>query len=486
MSTQKTNDDTYSEKKGDVVPEKKEQGDAVKMSDSSQARNTPIDAEAIVTNKHLENKTKVKVFEKSDSMQPVLQPEETTEGEKDEVKREESVTEDVRFSIDEIEGEKDKVREEKGGMQVLRSQKEIDSKEGEIVKKPADNSKVPDVPAAKNLDPAAKKLDSKGDEKVNRPSESSDYQESILLNDIEDPNPGHLSMQKVCSPRSTENLQDTKEERKQRPPPEQHQPREDLRTPLLEQNNQPKDDSASKCGCLSYCLSCLSCLKPDEEPCQWTDFLKCGEQWENKPALKYVRLFCLLLPAVTMIILQIVNSTQDDTLVDSYCLRPRDKNGFGPLFVNIFFYRNWSDAICMTIVYVIIAASVMIRGNRVFLISSVWIILAYGLLYWGIALGSNCQAGVSTLNLGLALFNVTQGGLEFLWKMETNYYALIASLVTVTTYFALLFKKVIPDARSSFWAHLFSSLAGVLVSIAYAWRRRKRSTREKDSGDALA
>jgi len=258
-------------------------------------------------------------------------------------------------------------------------------------------------------------------------------------------------------------------------------PKDDLRQSLLSAHpaQAPPGKSGSKCGCLSW-------LKCDDEKCNWVDFLKCGEQWEKKPALKYVRLFCVALPAIIMIALQVVNSAQGNTLTKTWCLRPRDKDGFGPLFVNIFFYWGWGDTIGMTVIYCLIAASVMLRGNRVLLISSLWIIIAYGLLYWGLALDSHCQAGASTLNLGLAFFNITQGGLEFWWKIDINYYALGASLVTFITYLALLFKNVIPDNHTSFWAHVFSSIAGVVVSIAYAWQRHRSIRKVKEGRTEIA
>jgi len=306
---------------------------------------------------------------------------------------------------------------------------------------------------------------------------------------LDEPKPVQVSLQK--SPDALVKLQiDKKEPKKEpmkepkpRPQPAKKKPvpgpKEDLRTGLLQDRPAAAPSGSKKCSCLSW-------LKCDDEPCIWADFLKCGEQWEKRPALKYVRIFCVALPAIVMIVLQIVNSAQGNSLTETWCLRPRDKDGFGPLFVNIFFYWGWGDAIGMTIVYCLIAASVMLRGNRVFLLSCLFIIISYGLLYWGLALSSDCQAGASTLNLGLAFFNITQAGLEFWWKIDIDYYALGASLVTFITYLALLFKNVIPDAHTSLWAHLFSSIAGVVVSIAYAWRRHRRLQREKDGRTVLA
>jgi len=491
MSTPNTKPDRISEKKPDVITEKKDGRDATKTSQSTQLPNNSRGPKVQVSKQNLATEDGGK-FESTGSMQPMLDH----QGAEGEVKGPGGSTEGLNSpkDIDSKEGEKNKgkgpgkkkevlnnaqqiVKGEEGkvkGSGGRNGQKEIDSQESD-----KDKGKGPG--SSKEVLNSAQEIvkDSKEDEqeKVVGPASSKVPSGGQIANDVDAHNTGSLSK----DPNSTGDIQAKKDGSKRRSPPEQNlQParKEDLRTGLLSGTN-PEDESGSKCGC-------LKCLKPDKEPCLCTDFLKCGEQWENKPAKKYVRLFSLLLPAIAMIILQVVNSTQDNDLTKTWCLSPRDKDGFGPLFVNIFFFWGWGDAICMTLVYVIIAVSVMIRGNRVFLFSSLWIILASGLLYWGIALGSDCQAGVSTLNLGLAFFNLTQGGLEFLWNMKVNYYALLASLVTLITYLALLFKKVIPDAHTSFWAHLYSSVAGVVVSIAYAWWRYRKIQKQPDSGDLMA
>jgi len=452
MSTQNTKVGTISEQKLDVISEKKNGEGAQQTSESTQPLNNSKGAEVQVT-KDSKIRDGGKVFENSDSMQPMFVPNVKGAGDNTEVL-------DSLNEIDSKEGEKDEGKGPGSSKEVPNSSQEIvqDSKEDEKEKVggPASSSKVP----------------------------SSKSKKEELVNVVNEYSTGNLTTKKM-NPNSTGNLQDKKEEEsKSRSPPKQKiQPasKEDLRTSLLHETN-PEDESGSTC-------QCLSCLKPDKDPCLCTDFLKCGEQWEKKPAKKYIRLLCLLLPAIAMIILQVVNDIQQDNkLTEAWCLSPRDKDGFGPLFVNIFFFWGWGDAICMTLVYVIIATSVMIRGNRVFLLVSLWIILASGLLYWGIALGSDCQAGVSTLNLGLAFFNLTQGGLECWWqsKMEINYYALMASLVTFTTYLALLFKKAIPDAHTSFWSHFYACVAGVFVSIAYAWMRLRKMKPVTDSIDSMA
>jgi len=251
------------------------------------------------------------------------------------------------------------------------------------------------------------------------------------------------------------------------------EPKEDLRTALL-----PNDNTVLPGN------RCLRWFQCDDEACIWSDFFKCGDQWEKKPAKKYIQFLSVLLPVVAMIILQFVNSTEGNELTKTWCLRPRDKDGFGPLFLNVFFFWGWGDAVAMVVVYALIAATVLIRGNRVFLISSIWIVISYGLLYWGLAPGSDCQAGASTLNLGLAFFNIAYAGLEIWWRISVDYYALGASLVVFIVYLTLLFKNVIPDANTSMWAHLFSSAAGILVSIAFAYHKHRYE--QKARGGNLA
>ncbi len=166
-------------------------------------------------------------------------------------------------------------------------------------------------------------------------------------------------------------------------------------------------------------------------------------------SLRRVRALAIVL--IAMWLVEVVNWALGHRL-NAYGIEPRTVGGLGGILAAPLLHASFAHLASNTVGLAALGALVSLRGERCFVVVTVFVALAGGLATWLFA-RSAFHVGASLLVFGYFGYLLTRG------IVERTASALIIALLVATVYGGLLF-GVLPSRGTSFEGHFFGLLAG--------------------------
>jgi membrane associated rhomboid family serine protease len=163
--------------------------------------------------------------------------------------------------------------------------------------------------------------------------------------------------------------------------------------------------------------------------------------------------------------------------LDEYGIHPRDVDGLPEIVSAPFLHVGFGHLISNTIPFVIMGAAIALGGLARVAIVTIVVGVVSGLGTWLIASPNTVHLGASGLVFGYATYLVSRGLLS---KRLTE--LVVGALVVAVWGFGLL-QGLLPQERTSWQAHLFGAIGGVIAAFALA--RRSESARPGPRGRSI-
>ncbi len=146
--------------------------------------------------------------------------------------------------------------------------------------------------------------------------------------------------------------------------------------------------------------------------------------------------------------------------LDQLGIRPRRLFGLLGVPLSPFLHSGFGHLISNTLPFLVLGALVHISGRRVFIESSLAILLLGGGTLWILGNGQAVYIGASLLIFGYFGFVVARGWMEKSWK------SLVLSMATLIFYGGMIF-GVLPFGQAenvSWFGHLVGLIAGIMAA----------------------
>ncbi len=145
-------------------------------------------------------------------------------------------------------------------------------------------------------------------------------------------------------------------------------------------------------------------------------------------------------------------------LLDNFGIKPRSMPGLIGIFAAPFLHLGFGHLISNTVPFLILGGIVLIGGRRVFLASSLIIIVVGGMALWTLGPGGTNHIGASLLIFGYLGFLLARG------IFDKSAFWIVVSIVILVFYGGML-AGVLPGQPGISWqGHLFGFLSGVLAA----------------------
>jgi membrane associated rhomboid family serine protease len=186
-----------------------------------------------------------------------------------------------------------------------------------------------------------------------------------------------------------------------------------------------------------------------------------------KALLRKFRPVLLLLAAIWAV--QLVNAGVGYRLVPWLGLEPRDPEGLVGVPFMPLLHTSFDHVAANTVPLAVLGALGVLLAPRRFAAATVAIVILSGLAVWLVARPHSIHVGASGLIFGWF------GYLLALGFLERSLRAIAGSVVVIAVYGGMIWGLLPQRGLSTSWeAHLFGALAGIVVAYLYGARRRRR------------